>query len=78
MMYGSANRDETVFPDAATMKLDRPNIRSHVAFGYGAHFLYRCLACQSGALALQFERLLQRLAEIELAPGFTPRFEGDR
>ncbi|GGJ40911.1 cytochrome P450 [Streptomyces brasiliensis] len=37
---GSANRDETVFPDAETVDPDRSNAHKHVAFGLGVH---RCV-----------------------------------
>jgi cytochrome P450 len=33
----SANRDETVFEDPHAFRLDRPDPRSHVAFGGGPH-----------------------------------------
>jgi cytochrome P450 len=31
------DRDESIFPDAGTLDLHRPNTRSNVAFGYGIH-----------------------------------------
>ncbi|MFW6091000.1 MAG: cytochrome P450 [Actinomycetota bacterium] len=37
LVYTSANRDETVFPDGETFRLNRPNIRKHIAFGAGVH-----------------------------------------
>jgi cytochrome P450 len=37
LVYASANRDETVFPDPDQFKLDRPNIKQHLAFGRGPH-----------------------------------------
>ncbi|MFI8089469.1 cytochrome P450 [Streptomyces sp. NPDC086080] len=37
---GSANRDETVFPDPETVDPDRANAHQHVAFGLGVH---RCV-----------------------------------
>lgn len=36
-MIGPANRDESVFPEAATMRLDRRNISASLTFGSGAH-----------------------------------------
>lgn len=41
----SANRDSDKFPDPDTFDMNRPNIREHVAFGYGPH------ACIGAALA---------------------------
>jgi len=35
--YASANRDESVFPDADQFILDRANIKDHLAFGRGPH-----------------------------------------
>ncbi|MGW1545868.1 cytochrome P450 [Streptomyces sp. NPDC002346] len=37
---GSANRDETVFPDPEAVDPDRANAHRHVAFGHGVH---RCV-----------------------------------
>lgn len=37
LLYCSANRDESVFPDPDEFKLDRPNIAEHLAFGRGPH-----------------------------------------
>lgn len=36
-MIGPANRDESVFPDARVMQLDRRNISASLTFGSGAH-----------------------------------------
>lgn len=48
VMYGSANRDEAVFPDADMVVLDRRSNR-HLAFGAGVH---RCLGAQLARLVL--------------------------
>ncbi|QFY12012.1 cytochrome P450 [Nonomuraea phyllanthi] len=37
LVYTSANRDERVFPDGETFRLDRPNLARHLAFGGGVH-----------------------------------------
>ena len=37
LVYASANRDEDVFADAASFRLDRPNMKESVAFGRGPH-----------------------------------------
>lgn len=37
LLYCSANRDESVFPDGDRFILDRPNISEHLAFGRGPH-----------------------------------------
>ena len=65
LMYESANRDESVFADPFVFDVTRePN--HHLAFGFGAHF------CLGNALArvelkVMFERLLERLPDLELA-----------
>lgn len=45
LLWGAANRDETVFEAPNEFRLQRPNIKSHVAFGKGGHF------CLGAALA---------------------------
>jgi cytochrome P450 len=37
LLYCSANRDESVFPDGDRFVLNRPNIDEHLAFGRGPH-----------------------------------------
>jgi len=37
LLYGSANRDEEVFPNGDQFILNRPNIDDHLAFGRGPH-----------------------------------------
>ncbi|MFJ6195056.1 cytochrome P450 [Micromonospora sp. NPDC092111] len=62
---GSANRDESVFPDADTLDLDRhPN--RHLAFGDGRHY---CLGAAVARLTLRifFTELFATFASFELA-----------
>jgi cytochrome P450 len=47
MIWGSANHDESWFEDPDHIRLDRPNSRSHLAFGYGIH------SCVGAPLARQ-------------------------
>jgi cytochrome P450 len=67
LIYGSGNRDETVFANADEFQLRRaPN--HHLAFGHGVHF------CVGAALArlegrIAFEVLCQRLPQLRLVPG---------
>jgi len=64
LLYESANFDETKFDDPFTFDITRaPN--EHVAFGFGAHY---CLGQALARLELEvmFERLMQRLPDIEL------------
>jgi cytochrome P450 family 142 subfamily A polypeptide 1 len=66
LLYPSGNRDEEVFGDPFTFRVDRsPN--DHLAFGgYGAHF---CLGSALARLELRvmFEELLARMPDLELA-----------
>jgi len=64
LVYASANRDETVFPDPDEFILHRPNIQQHVAFGLGPH---RCAGESLARLMLQttLEELLKRTKSIE-------------
>jgi cytochrome P450 len=63
--YGSANRDEEMFPNADRFDIGRtPN--EHLAFGIGHHF---CLGANLARLEIQimFEEILRRLPDIQLA-----------
>lgn len=59
LVYASANRDESVFPDPDAFILDRPNIRDHLAFGRGPH---NCVGAGLARLELRvaLEELLAR------------------
>ena len=68
---GSANRDESVFADADTFRLDRGNADQHLTFGYGPH------VCPGAALARVEARIaigtfLERfpLGSVRLAPDY--------
>jgi cytochrome P450 len=61
-----------VFPGAERIDLDRPNRKSHLAFGFGIHY------CIGAALArlearIVVEALLERLPGVRVAPGYVPR-----
>jgi cholest-4-en-3-one 26-monooxygenase len=65
LFYPSANRDEEVFEDPFTFRIDRdPN--PHIAFGMGEHL---CLGAHLARLELRhaFAQLRERLAACELA-----------
>lgn len=63
---GSANRDETLFPDPHTFDITRANAKRQAAFGFGAHF---CIGAPLARLTLRifFEEVLERFGSIELA-----------
>jgi cytochrome P450 len=63
---GSANRDETLFPDPHTFDITRANAKRQAAFGFGAHF---CIGAPLARLTLRifFEEVLDRFGSIELA-----------
>jgi len=65
MWYLSGNRDETVFPDADRLIIDRPNARSHVSFGFGIH---RCMGNRLAELQLRvlWEEIMKRFHTVEL------------
>ncbi len=65
LFYGSANRDEAVFEDPFSFRVDRdPNW--HIGFGIGEHV---CLGAHLARLELQslFRALVERLDHLELA-----------
>lgn len=66
MWYLSGNRDETIFPDADRLIIDRPNARAHVAFGFGIH---RCMGNRLAEMQLRilWEEIMQRFHTVELA-----------
>ncbi|HXF56182.1 MAG TPA: cytochrome P450 [Actinomycetota bacterium] len=77
LLFGSANRDPSVFPDPDRLDVSRdPN--PHLAFGAGIHF---CLGAPVARLELHvsFATLLRRLPRLELAteprwkPGYVIR-----
>jgi cytochrome P450 len=73
MYYGAANRDETVFPDADRLIVDRPNADKHIAFGYGPH---TCIGKRVAQIQLEeaYRQILARFpdmrwtGEIDIAP----------
>ena len=63
LLYGAANRDPEKFENPEQFNLDRPNVRQHLSFGFGAHL------CAGSQLArTEMIMLLQVLREY---PPFT-------
>ena len=72
MIYASANRDEQVFDDPQSFRVDRsPN--DHLSFGLGPHF---CLGANLARMEIRtmLRRILERLPAIRLARGAEPTF----
>jgi len=65
LFYPSANRDEEIFEDPFTFRIDR-NPNRHLAFGVGEHF---CLGSHLARMEMKvaYKHLLPRIEEIELA-----------
>lgn len=63
---GSANRDESQFPDPHAFDVTRSGAKRQVAFGFGPHF---CVGAPLARMTLRifFEELLQRFGSIDLA-----------
>jgi cytochrome P450 len=64
-LYGAANRDPQQFENPNEFRLDRTNVRQHLAFGRGVH------TCPGGPLArtegrIAIARLLERLKNIQI------------
>ena len=67
LLYGSANHDESRFPDPRAFILDRPGIEQHIAFGRGTHF---CLGAPLARLETQIalSALSRRFPQLRVAP----------
>jgi cytochrome P450 len=57
LWYVSANRDESVFPNADSLDITRDNARRHLAFGYGVH---RCVGARLAELQVRI--LMEEMA----------------
>jgi cytochrome P450 len=68
VLFASANRDESRFPDPERFDIYRQNASDHLAFGQGIHYcLGAPLARTEGRIA--FEVLLRRLKNLRLGDG---------
>lgn len=66
MCYPSGNRDESVFQSPFDFRVDRPDAKKHLAFGYGPHL---CLGNMLAKLEMRilYRELLSRVDDIRLA-----------
>lgn len=67
LLLASANRDPEHFPEPDKFDIHRPNIRDHIAFGYGPH------TCIGSALArlemkIAIEEIVKRFDSISVPP----------
>jgi cytochrome P450 len=74
IIFGSANRDESIFPEPDRFDPTRPNLKEHIAFGKGTHL------CPGAPLArlesvVAFEEIVKRVESFEFAPGFVIEYE---
>jgi cytochrome P450 len=66
LLWSSSGRDATVFSDPDEVRLDRENIKAHLAFGHGIHHcIGAALARREASIAL--ETLLTRTKNLRLA-----------
>jgi cytochrome P450 len=74
LMFGSANRDATVFPAPDRFDPERPNLKESLAFGRGAHF---CIGAPLARLELRvlFEEVAERVESFSLPPGYPLVYE---
>ena len=74
MWYISGNRDETIFPDAERLDIERTNARRHLAFGFGVH---RCVGARLAELQIQIllEEMLNRRMTVSVTgtPEYVPQ-----
>jgi cytochrome P450 family 150 subfamily A5 len=65
-MPGAANRDPRQFDHPNELRLDRPNGRQHIGFGFGIHTCAGApLARAEGKVSL--ERLLDRMTDVRVS-----------
>jgi cytochrome P450 len=66
----SGNRDESVFPDADKLIIDRKNARQHVSFGFGVH---RCMGNRLAEMQLRvlWEEIQKRFRKVEIVGDVT-------
>lgn len=67
-IYGSANRDESVFKNADTFDITRGDLKAHMAFGHGIH---HCM----GALLGRHESTQAIAAVLDQMPNYEVDFE---
>lgn len=66
VMFASANHDETRFPQAENLDIDRPNVGANLTFGSGIH---RCVGIALARMEIKVaaQEMIRRLTDIRLA-----------
>ena len=67
LMLNSGNRDSAMFPNPDSIDNTRPNVKDHLALGYGIHY---CVGAPLARLemAILTEQLTQRMPNLHLVP----------
>jgi cytochrome P450 len=73
LLFGSANRDETHFPNPDVFDIHRKNVSDHIAFGKGIHVCTGVHIARTEA-RISLEALVQRLPGTSLAQDFAPTY----
>ena len=66
VMPGAANRDPRQFEDPDELRLDRPNGRQHIGFGFGVHLCAGAPLARAEAY-VSTERLFERMTDIRIS-----------
>lgn len=77
LMPGASNRDPRKFDEPHDFRVDRPNVREHVAFGRGNH------SCPGAPLAraegrISLNRILERMSDIRISEAVHGSADGHR
>ena len=70
LMLNAANRDENLFPEPDKIDVTRPNVKDHLALGYGIHY---CVGAPLARLEMKvlFEEMTQLMPSLHLVPNQT-------
>jgi cytochrome P450 len=71
----SANHDESVFADAGTFDMHRPNVGKHLGWGHGIHYCIGTPLARTEA-RIAIECLLDRLPSLRLVPRHQLQYQG--
>ena len=66
LLPGAANRDPRQFDAPNELRLDRPNGRQHLGFGFGIHLCAGAPLARAEAV-VSMERLLDRMTDIRIS-----------